>query len=262
MQRTTPIPIINPLDKSPIGSPSLNFKTVLPTKSFPTGGLKSDGNLRFNVDNVLLVELAREAFLSNSAHKDSPEALKIFLLALSITSAFEGGFDGVNTYDKAGISIGFLQFARPEGGAGRLLELAGRKDLADRIKKEFGTHDPHNAPAALKARFNKALLNEIITAITTMDGIKAQLAMAINKNVDNQLYFEKAYNRFLELKLKDPISCALLFDGAINMGAGSVSAFPAFTQGNDGSWIKIAINTLSRPERRIGWTKILNQNFV
>ena len=142
------------------------------------------------------------------------------------------------------------------------MELIGRKDLSDRIKQEFGTHDPHNTSAALKARFNKLLLSEIVVAISGAEGIKAQLAMAINKNVDGQLYFERAYNRFLELKLTDPISCALMFDGAINMGAGCVSKFPAFTQGNDGSWIKVAINILSRPERRTGWTKILTQNFA
>src|SRR5438045_233610 len=148
MQRTTAIPVINPLDDSPLGTPSINFKTIPPSKSFPTGGLKSDGSLRFKLNNITQVELAKQAFLNNSTHKDSAEALKIFLLCLSITSAFEGGFDSVNTYDKAGISIGFLQFARPEGGAGRLLELIGRKDLSDRIKQEFGTHDPHNTPAA------------------------------------------------------------------------------------------------------------------
>lgn len=142
------------------------------------------------------------------------------------------------------------------------MELAGRKDLSDRIKTEFGTSDPHSSPAALKARFNADLLKEIVVAISGADGIRAQLAMAINRNVDGQLYFERAYNKFLELKLTDALSCALLFDGAINMGAGSLSKFPAFTQGTDGSWIKAAINILARPERRTGWEKILNQNFA
>jgi hypothetical protein len=262
MQRTTIIPEINPTDNSPIGVPRLTFGTQAAKPAFPTGGLFSSGSLRFDLNNITMVELAKEAFLNNSLHKDSESALKTFLLCLSITSHFEGGFDSVNTYDIAGISIGFLQFARPEGGAGRLLELSGRADLADRIRTEFGTKDPHNSSSALKARFDKALLSEVITAVSGKDGIKAQLAMAINKNVDGQLYFEKAYSRYLELKLTDPMSCALLFDGAINMGAGSVINFPAFTQGNDGGWLQIAITKLSRPERRDGWTKMLNQNFA
>ena len=262
MQRTTIIPEIGPTDNSPLGAPKLTFGTQAAKPAFPTGGLFSSGSLRFDLNNITMVDLAREAFLNNSIHKDSETALKTFLLCLSITSHFEGGFDAVNTYDMAGISIGFLQFARPEGGAGRLLELSGRPDLADRIKKEFGTKDPHNSPAALKARFNQELLREVITAITATDGIKAQLAMAINRNVGGQLYFEKAYKRYLELKLTDPMSCALLFDGAINMGADSVINFPAFTQGNDGGWLQIAITKLSRPERRDGWTKMLNQNFA
>ena len=262
MQRITAIPIINPTDNSPLGAPKLSFTRISSSPSFPTGGLKSSGSLRFNINNTILTELAKEAFLNNSTHKDSTDALNVFLLSLSVTSAFEGGFDAVNTYDKAGISIGFLQFARPEGGAGRLLELAGRKDLSDEIKAEFGTSDPHKSAAALKARFNGDLLREIVIAISSADAIKAQLAMAINKNVDGQLYFEKAYNKFLDLKLTDALSCALLFDGAINMGAGCLTKFPAFTQGNDGNWIKSAINSFSRPERRTGWEKILNQNFA
>src|SRR2546423_14885916 len=144
MQRTTIIPVINPTDNSPIGAPKLSFNTQQPKPSFPTGGLFSSGSLHFSLDNSVMVDLAKEAFLSNSDHKDSVDALNIFLQCLSVTSAFEGGFAAVNTYDVAGISIGFVQFARPEGGAGKLLELAGRKDLSDRIKNEFGTSDPHN----------------------------------------------------------------------------------------------------------------------
>ena len=77
-----------------------------------------------------------------------------------------------------------------------------------------------------------------------------------------QFYFEKAYNRYLELQLTDPLCCALLFDAAVNMGAGSMANFPMFNQGDVGSWIKAAINVLSRPERKVGWTKLLNQNFA
>lgn len=262
MQRTTPIPVINPTDNSPIPAPKLTFNVQASNPSFPTGGLFSAGNLRFNLNSEVMVELAKQAFLNNSSHSDSADALNTFLLCLSLTSTFEGGFDAVNTYDIAGISIGFLQFARPEKGAGRLLEMAGRNDLADEIRNQFGTNDPHNSPAALQARSNRTLLSEIVTVISGPDGIRSQLAMAINKNVDGQFYFEKAYNRYLELQLTDPLCCALLFDAAVNMGAGSMARFPTFNQGDAGNWVRAAINVLSRPERKVGWTKLLNQNFA
>jgi hypothetical protein len=262
MQRITPIPVINPTDDSPIPAPKLSFNVQASNPAFPTGGLFSSGNLRFNLNSVIMVELAKQAFLNNSSFSGSADALNTFLLCLSSTSTFEGGFDAVNTYDRAGISIGFLQFARPEGGAGRLLEMAGREDLANEIRNQFGISDPHNSPAAVQARSNRDLLSQIVTAISGPDGIRSQLAMAINKNVAGQFYFEKAYGRFLDLQLKDPLCCALLFDAAVNMGAGSMSSFSTFNQTDDGSWIKAAINVLSRPERRTGWTKLLSQNFA
>lgn len=262
MKRTTQIPTINPTDDSPIPAPKLTFGTQKSTASFPTGGLFSTGSIKFSINNITMVNLAKDAFMNNSVHKENPDALNFFLLSLSVTSAFEGGFDAVNSFDNAGISVGFLQFARPEGGVGRLLEFLGKKELSDRIKAVFGTKDPHASPAAIKARFNADLLKEVIVAASGAEGIQAQLAMAINKNVDGQLYFEKAFNKFLKLKLTDPLSCCLLFDAAINMGAGSLSRFPPFTQGSDGDWIAAAINVLARKERIEGWKKILIKNFA
>jgi hypothetical protein len=90
MKRTTAIPTINPTDNRPIGVPKLIFKNQRPNASFPTGGLFSTGSLRFDLNNVMLVNLAKEAFLKNSDHKDSTDALNTFLLSLAVTSAFEG----------------------------------------------------------------------------------------------------------------------------------------------------------------------------
>ena len=199
-----------PIDIAQFPAPGLNFKTVKARPGF-AGGMSSMGNIKFNEKNVAMVQMAREAFLENSGHKDSAQALAIFLKSLSVTSAFEGGFDAINTYDIAGVSIGFLQFARPEGGAGRLMELAGRSDLAATIRSRFGTKDNHDSAEAMKARFDKELASELVTAATSPAGIKAQFAMAVNRNVDGQLYFEKAYSRFLELNLQNPLSCCLLF---------------------------------------------------
>ena len=199
-----------------------------------------------------MVELAKEAFAENSIHKDTAGALEMFLLSLSITSAFEAGFDGMNTYDKAGISVGFIQLARPEGGVGKLLELVGKPDLAAKVKAAFGTKDPHNTPAALKARFDQALIKEVVTAASSPEGIKAQFAMAINKNISGQNYFDKAYSRFLECKLSDNLCGAMLFDAAVNMGAGSVSKFSTLTQASEGEWMAAGINIFSRKERKEG----------
>lgn len=261
MKRKTPITLPTPVDKTPIPQPKLTFGTQKANASFPTGGLFSSGSIKFSLNNIQMVNLAKESFVNNSAYKSLPEAMDTFLLCLSITSAFEAGFDGINTYDKAGVSCGFIQLARPEGGVGKLLELVGKPELSAKIKTAFGITDPHNSTSALKARFDAELLKELVIATSSPEGIKAQFAMSINKNIGGQNYFDKAYTKFIELKLTDPLSAALLFDAAINMGAGSLSKFPLFTQGNDGDWIAAAINVLGRPERKEGWKKILTANF-
>ena len=262
MKRITATTLPVATDNTPIPAPKLIFGTQKAKPGFPTGGLFSFGSIKFNLNNIQMVELAKQAFAENSVHKDTPGALEAFLLCLSITSAFEAGFDGINTYDNAGVSVGFIQLARPEGGVGKLLELIGKPELSARIKTAFGIKDPHDSPSALKARFNAELLKELVVAASGPEGIKAQFAMAINKNVGGQNYFDKAYAKFIELKLTDNLSAAMLFDAAVNMGAGSVSRFPKFTQGNDGDWIAAGINVFSRKERNEGWKKILSKNFA
>ena len=262
MKRITDTNLPAPTDNTPIPAPKLTFGTQKPKPDFPTGGLFSFGSIKFNLNNIQMVELAKQAFAENSVHKDARGALEMFLLSLSITSAFEAGFDGMNTYDKAGISVGFIQLARPEGGVGKLLELIGKPDLAAKVKTAFGTKDPHNSASALKARFDQALLKEVVTAASSPAGIKAQFAMAINKNISGQNYFDKAYSRFLECKLSDNLCGAMLFDAAVNMGAGSVSKFSMFTHASEGEWIAAGINNFSRKERKEGWNKILKKNFA
>ncbi len=262
MIRRTSISTPNPVDFTPIPQPRLIFGRQKATPSFPTGGLFSRGSIKFNINNKQMVDLAKEAFINNSAFKDDSNALPCFLSSLTVTSTFEGGFDAINTYDKAGISVGFLQFARPESGVGKLLELIGRDDLAKKVKARFGTSDPHNSATALKARFDEDLLKEVVSAIASPEGIKAQFAMAVNKNTDGQCYFDKAYAKFQQLKLKDPLSCNLLFDCAVNMGVGSLSKFQPCSDGLDGDWIATAISIHKRPERIEGWKKLLTANFA
>ena len=264
LQKKTPTTIPVPTDNSPIPLPKTTFGTQPKSNSFPTGGLYSFGNIKFKLNNIQMVNLAKDAFFQNSSYKNDSNALNNFLLSLSVTSKFEAGFDGINTYDIAGVSIGFIQLARPEGGIGKLFELIGRRDLSEKVKTLFGIKDPHNSELAIKSRMDKNLLIELVTVASSPDGIKSQFAMSINKNINGQLYFEKAYAKFLELKLTDPLCAAMLFDASVNMGAGSVSKFKQKTDVNqtDGDWLLANANLFTRPERKSGWIKIVNDNFA
>lgn len=262
MLRSVPFSIPVPSDNSPIPGPALVFHTQVPNSSFPAGGKYSKGSIHFSLDSLVMTSLAREAFQANSAFKDAPGAEDLFLYCLDITSRFEGGFDSVNAYDPAGISLGFLQFARPEGGAGRLLELAGRKDLADLIRQKFGVTDPHSSADAQLARHEDSLLAECVSVVSTLEGIKAQFAMAINKNVDDQNYFDKAYRKYTELGIDEPLVSAFLFDVGINEGTGKIPGFSNSAGPDGGAWIAANIPTgLKRPERITGWKEILKSNF-
>jgi len=263
LQRKTSAALPVPADASAIPPPKLIFRIQPKTKDFPTGGLFSTGSIRFNLNNILMVQMAKEAFEQFSVFKGNAVALNKFLFSLSVTSKFEGGFDAINTYDRAGVSVGFIQLARPESGVGKLLRLIGRNDLADRIRNLFGVKDPHSSAAALAARNDRNLLSEIVSVTGSPDGIKAQFAMAINQNVENQFYFDRAFKRNSELNLTDPFCAAMLFDAAVNMGAGSVDNFKAPVAGQtEGDWLKANVNLFSRPERKTGWQKIVANNFA
>src|SRR5919112_244076 len=99
MKRITSIPMLNPVDPAPIPSPNLTFRKQKATAAFPTGGLFSAGTIKFNIENQQMVNLAKQAFSTNSDFKDDANALNCFLLSLEVTSKFEGGFDALNTYD-------------------------------------------------------------------------------------------------------------------------------------------------------------------
>lgn len=263
LQRKTPIALPVPSDVSTIPAPKLIFRVQPKNADFPTGGLFSTGSIKFNLNNVPMVEMATTAFEQFSLFKGDAIALNKFLFALSITSKFEGGFDGINTYDKAGVSVGFIQLARPEGGVGKLFRLLGRADLDTKIRKMFGITDPHSSPSALLARNDRNLLSEIVSVAASADGIKTQFAMAINQNVGGQTYFDTAFKKATDLNLKDPLCTAMLFDAAVNMGAGSVKNFKTPVDGQtDGDWMAASVNLFTRNERKAGWKKIVANNFA
>jgi len=112
------------------------------------------------------------------------------------------------------------------------------------------------------ARNDKSLLSEIVSASSTTEGIKAQFAMAINQN-GGQQYFDKAFKKFSEFNLNDPLCAAMLFDAAVNMGAGRVDDFKKPIAGqSDGDWMTANVSRFTRDERRIGWQKIIAKNFA
>jgi hypothetical protein len=264
LERKTPTALPTPSDVSPTPAPKLIFRVQRKNADFPTGGLFSFGSIKFNLNSVLMVEMAKTAFEQFSLFKGDAIALNKFLLSLSITSKFEGGFDGINTYDKAGVSVGFIQLARPEGGVGKLFRLLGRTDLDAKIRNQFGITDPHSSPTALLARNDRNLLSEIVSVAASPDGIKMQFAMAINQNVGGQTYFDTAFKKATDFNLKDPLCTAMLFDAAVNMGAGRVSDFKAPIVGQtDGDWMAAHIILFKkRPERITGWQKIVADNFA
>lgn len=263
LERKTPAALPVPSDVSTIPAPKLIFRVQPQNASFPTGGLFSFGSIKFNLNNVLMVEMAKAAFQQFSLFKGDAIALNKFLLSLAITSRFEGGFDGINTYDKAGVSVGFIQLARPEGGVGKLFRLLGRADLDTKIKNQFGITDPHSSPTALLARNDRNLLSEIVSIAASPDGIKMQFAMAINQNVGGQTYFDTAFKKNTDLNLQDSLCTAMLFDAAVNMGAGSLKKFkPPLPGQTDGDWMAASANLFTRDERKVGWKKIVADNFA
>ncbi len=110
LKRLQPFALPTPTDLSPIPAPKLTFG-LQGAKNGLVGGLFSVGSIKFSLKNKIMVDLARQAFKQFSKFKTEAGAEDLFLLCLSTTSAFEGGFDAVNAYDNAGISLGFIQFA-------------------------------------------------------------------------------------------------------------------------------------------------------
>ena len=55
----------------------------------------------------------------------------------------------------------------------------------------------------------------------------------------------------------------MLFDAAVNMGAGSLKKFkPPVPGQSDGDWIAASANLFTRDERKAAWKKIVADNFA
>ncbi len=156
-------------------------------------GISNFGKIRFNLKNKEIFDLAVNAFNKYSKYRNNIDHLNYFLQTLDITSALEGGFDAINTWDKAGLSVGFIQFARPNVNVYRVISQYDLT-LANKVKAAYGTVDPYNDNKSLVARTNIKLLQEVQNSIITPKGIEAQFKICIED------FYDIAYEKFLSVK--------------------------------------------------------------
>jgi hypothetical protein len=185
-------------------------------------GISTLGKIKYNLKNKEIFDLSVKAFNKYSNYKNSDINLNYFLQTLSITSSLEGGFDAINTYDKAGLSVGFIQFARPNIDVYNLLSIYN-KTLADEVKGAFGTIDSYVDTKSLNARVDSVLLSKVQQSIITPEGIDAQLKLCIQK------YYDVAFKKFLTLTFSpendnspSSISKKVVYNGNLNVNSNNV----------------------------------------
>lgn len=237
-------------------------------------GLNRLGKLRFSLKNKQMFDLAVSAFNKYSAYKNNTTHLNYFLQTLEITSSLEGGFDGMNTWDRAGISFGFIGFAFPNGEAFKLLNVFN-PTLANKVKNAYGPVAPYEDAKSMAARVNLTLIDEVLKAIVTPQGIEAQFKLCI------ETFYDKAYTQFLKWNFKKELrptalgfeegnknflyANSLIFDVIVNQGVGKVGRFNPTILGSvtEGVFLTYFVEkTYLRPERRTYWRNIINTNFI
>ncbi len=238
------------------------------------------GKLRFTLKNKQYFDIAVSAFNKYSKYKGIVDYVNYFVQALEITSSLEAGFDGINTYDNAGISVGFIQFARPNVNVHKLLSLFNPV-LAKKVKDAFGTADPYDDAKSMKSRKDDALILEVRNAISTPAGIEAQFKIAIED------YYDRSFAKFLTLKFSDEVETnplktgvktptdknnykiyanAFMFDICVNRGPGSLKDIKQITTGGidmtEGDFLNWHANNIKlRPERREYWKGVVSDKF-
>ena len=94
--------------------------------------------------------------------------------------------DSVNAYD--GLAYPRLSSFAGQRAERRLRSLQGERTCR-LIRQKFGWL---TSCLRINLRLDESLIAECVSVVSTLEGIKAQFAMAINKNVDDQNYFDKA----------------------------------------------------------------------
>jgi hypothetical protein len=258
-------------------------------------GYQTAGKIRFSLKNKEIFDIAVKSFNKYSKFKNNVINLNYFLLCLEMTSTWEGGFDSINTYDKAGLSIGIIQFARPNrtGNAYKLLKLIDPV-LAEEVANNFGDKDPYDDPISLNGRTNKDLLDRVRKTIVSPLGMEMQLKLTIED------FYDKVYEKFLSFNFSPEIddnalnfgasfsdiykkttnangqedtnplkvyAVSILFDTAVNRGTGVLSKFIQINKGNkpmtEGDFIYYHVykNQLPSKFRINQWETIINNKF-
>lgn len=260
-------------------------------------GIFTAGKIRFKLTNKEIFDIAVNSFNKYSKYKNDVVNLNYFLLCLQITSNWEGGFDSINTYDKAGFSCGLIQFARPNktGNAYKLIKLIN-KELAEELATNFGDSDPFNDPISLKGRINSNLIEKIRKEIISPLGMEMQLKLTIED------FYDKAFEKFLSLKFSPEIddnilnfgsnfseiykkannlpinkednnplkvyAISMLFDTAVNRGLSVLNKFQQIYKSNntpmtEGDFIYYHVykNQLPSKFRINQWEEIINSKF-
>lgn len=248
-------------------------------------GYYSTGNIRYSLKNKEILDISIKTFNKYSNYRNNVEYLNYFLLCLEITSTLEGGFDAINTYDNAGLTIGFVQFADPSPQGGKAYKLLKAIDvnLLNEVNRNYGDKKPYTDAISLKGRLNKDLLDRIQSKIISPLGIEQQLKLAIED------FYDPAFAKFLTFKFSEEIdddpknfgssysvknvnnyksyAMAMLFDTAINRGKGVLSKFKQINKGNkpmtEGDFLYYHIYKEQIPSsfRVEYWKNVINKNF-
>lgn len=246
-------------------------------------GAFASGQLKFKTSNKEMFDIAVNAFnkysdygLSKISNREQVrDHLNYFLQSIQIVSGNEGGFDAINTYDSAGITVGFVQFARPDIEVYKVLSNFN-KPLADEVKNTFGTGDKYLDNKSVLARLNKTLLLKVQQAIVTPQGIDSQFKSLIER------FYDKVYKQFLGIQFLDEpdkevskykiYALAFMLDVGINQGtgvsrtgSGSGNIRQIKVQGQlptEGSFVNYYVkNHYLRDERRTFWEGIIGKYF-
>ena len=209
-------------------------------------GYSRFGKLVFDPTNLYLFNIAVKAFNTVSkfgaAYAQNTQQqvmynLNYFLLSLQIVSQNEGNFDALNTYDNAGISVGFIQFARPQvqvynilSNVDKLLAAQGKAltpfntnvlvggqpvtdrggnvvlatSFAEEVRIAFNNIQYNTNLSytfadnnSKKSRVNNSLLIRVVQAAASPEGVQSQLTLAI------QGYYDTAFKLFQTFVFKD-----------------------------------------------------------
>ncbi|MEM9950144.1 MAG: hypothetical protein AAF846_00980 [Chloroflexota bacterium] len=190
-------------DIAPVGE--VESPAPTPTEAKPTGTVwRTPGP---TTEPVMTPVLARGDFLD--AYADTE---RVRNLAFRFTSAWEGGFAAINTFDSGIVSYGFLQFTLAGGSLITVIQhfvSTSQSDTANALRAMLPRIEARDA----SLRNDQNFINLLRTATNEQDMIDAQYG------VGTAGYWTKVVNGYIRHRqLKYPLTWALLFDMGVNFG--------------------------------------------